>query len=336
MVNSEILVTVITCVYNTPIEYLKEAVKSILNQTHTNFEYFIVDDCSDTNLYSDDLFKDKRITVIRLEENCGPAVARNLALDRAKGKYIAIMDSDDISLPKRFEKQIEFLENNEDVVVCGTWFTYFGDKTHEVKRFIDDNEYYRCCLLFGNAPTLLNPSVMIRRSVIEEHGILYDVRLRKSEDYKMWVQLSMIGRCTNMHENLMNYRVHSNQTSQILKTKDVSKYDWIVMKEQYDKIGIVFTSEEEKIIKKDFRSVEVDSYDYLLILNKILCANEKSGFFVQEKLQKRVDEQWEQKIYNTPLKKVFATMKKLSHKEKRKIMNIELKRVLKKLQKRGN
>ena len=331
MGNSDILITVVTCVYNTPIEYLKEAVGSILAQTHRNFEYYIVDDCSEKDLYSDELFKDERIKIVRLEKNCGPSIARNTAFDLAKGKYIAIMDSDDISLPDRFEKQIDFMEKNPDVVACGTWFTHFGDKTHPVERVIDDNEYYRACLLFGNAPTILNPSVMLRHSTMTEHGIRYDERLRKGEDYKMWVQLSQTGRCTNLCERLLYYRVHSSQASQRLRTKDVSDYDWIVMKEQFDAMKLSLTDEETAILRKDFRSREVDAFAYWKILQKILQANSESGFFDQEKLQKRVYEQWKMKIFNTPFPQVVALRKKLPKEENKMITRWEKQRILLKL-----
>lgn len=326
-----ILVTVITCVYNTPLDYLKEAVRSILGQTHQNFEYFIVDDCSENDLFRDALFDDSRITIIRLKENSGPSVARNVAIDRAKGKYIAIMDSDDVSLPDRFEKQIAFMENNPDVVACGTWFTFFGDKTHDVKRLIDDNEYYQCCLLFGNNPTLLNPSVMFRRATLETYQIRFDPRLRKAEDYKVWVQLSQIGKCTNLHEILFRYRVHNSQTSQKLYTKDISPYDWIVMQEQFEQMQLVLSDEEKAILQKDFRSREVPPYQYLQILNKMLQANQKSGFFVQEKLERRVEEQWKQKVYNTSRKDLFALMKKLPSKERRRIIRMEIQRLWRKI-----
>lgn len=327
---NDTLVTVVTCVYNSPILHLRQAVSSILSQTHKNFEYVIVDDCSDKDLYTDDIFSDNRISIIKLQHNMGPAAARNIAFDRAKGKYIAIMDSDDISLPKRFEKQVAFMEENPDVVACGTWFTQFGDKSNEVKRCIDDNEYYRCCLLFGNSPTILNPSVMLRASTMKEHQIRMDERLRKGEDYKLWVQLSQIGRCTNLHENLFQYRVHSSQTSQRLKTKDISAYDWIVIKEQYDALGMVFTPEEEAIMHKDFRSSEVDPYIYWKILMKILEANTKSCFFAQEKLEKRVYEQWEQKVFNTPAGRLLSLMKQLPDLEKKHILMIEKNRIFRK------
>ena len=323
----DILVSVITCVYNTPAEYLKEAVQSILNQTHQNFEYFIVDDCSSEDLFTDEIFNDSRINIIRLKENGGPAKARNEALKRAHGKYIAIMDSDDISLPNRFSEQIAFLEENPQVVVCGTWFTHFGDKTNEVKRYIDDNEYYRCCLLFGNAPTIINPSVMLRHSTLIDNNIIYDERLKKAEDYKMWVQLSNIGICTNMHKDLFRYRVHKNQTSEKLRTKNISPYDWIVMEEQFKKLGLNLSKEEENLLKINFRSREVDPFAYKQILDKIIDANSKTHIYDKEKLQKRIDEQWQQKVYNCSILTIFSLMKKLSISENKKIISIQTKRV---------
>lgn len=326
----DVLVTVVTCVYNTPIEYLIEAVSSILNQTYQKLEYYIVDDGSDFDCYSDQVFSDSRITIIKLDDNKGPAAARNIAFSRANGEYIAIMDSDDISLPERIERQVAYMEDNNDVVACGTWFTQFGDKSNEVKRIIDDNEYYRCCLLFDNAPTLLNPSVMLRRSVLEDNNIRYDERLRKGEDYKMWVQLSQIGRITNIHENLFQYRVHNNQTSQ---KNDINQYGWIVMEEQFHAIGIELSHEEELLMKKDYRSGDVDPLLYRIVLNRVLAANEKSGFFNQDKLKKRVNEQWQQKVYNTQIDDLVRLMRRLSASDNLAIVRMEGERILHKITK---
>lgn len=328
-VYDDIFVSVVTCVYNTAEEYLVEAVKSILAQTHQNFEYLLVDDCSDKDLFTADIFQDPRIRTIRLTTNHGPAEARNIAFDVARGKYIAIMDSDDISLPERLKRQVAYLEEHPDVVACGTWFTQFGQKSNEVKRYIDDNEYYRCCLLFGNSPTLLNPSVLLRRNTLLEHQIRYDVRLRKGEDYKMWVQLSQIGKCTNIHENLFRYRVHQNQTSQKLRTKQISPFDWIVMKEQFEQMGMTLTEQEEELLRKDYRSNAVDPYQYRMLLEKILQANRESAFFAQEKLEIRVQEQWKSKVLNIKnIKTLLSLLCKADSRTRKEIWRIEWNRVI--------
>lgn len=326
--NAEILVSVIMCVYNTKSEYLNEAVQSILTQTHKNFEFLIVDDASKRDLFTSDLYTDNRIKIIRLPKNFGPGYARNKALEIAKGKYIAIMDSDDISYPQRLKTQVEFMETHPDVVACGSFFKYFGEKDYEVKRVIDDNEYYRCCLLFGNVPTLLNPSVMLRRSALIENGIVYDTALRKAEDYKMWVQLSRIGICTNLKQILLKYRVHGSQISTALRTKDVSDYDFTVMTQQYENMGVTLSNEETAMLKKDYKSPAVSPIAYKKWLEKLLAANRNGLYYDQQKLQKRVAQQWESKVLNIKsLKELKTLLKSLSKKEKQTVCKIELKRI---------
>lgn len=328
------LITVITCIHNTPVEWAKCAVDSILAQTYDNFEYFVIDDGSSEQLARqyEDLCRDPRISYIRLYNNVGPAEARNIALKKARGKFVAIMDSDDYSLPERFERQVSYLEQNQDIAVVGTWFSYFGSRTEEVKRYIDDTEYYRCCLLFGNAPTILNPSTMIRKSFLDKYNIKYDRRLKKAEDYKMWVQLSERGGVTNIHENLFRYRAHDKQTSSVLRTKDVSEYDWIVMKEQFDKVGILWTDSEEILLKKDYTSDEVPAYEYWLLLNKMLEANKKSKYYDQGKFEKRVREQWKSKVFHTKNPgRMLQLLMKLPVKEKINVIRFEFARAIRKV-----
>ena len=122
-----ILVSVIMANYKTKIEYLQEAIDSILNQTYRNFELIIIDDCSqDESVDYIKSINDNRVRLLINDKNSGPAVTRNRGLEVAKGKYIAIMDSDDISMPTRLEKQVAYMEMNPDVFVCGTWFEKFG------------------------------------------------------------------------------------------------------------------------------------------------------------------------------------------------------------------
>lgn len=297
--NDDKLVSVIMCVYNTQQDYLIEAVNSILNQTYKNFEFLIVDDCSKEDLFTDDIFKDKRITILRNKENHGPSYSRNKALQIAKGEYVAIMDSDDISYPNRFEKQVKFLEENQNVVACGTWFKYFGIKNHEVKLIIDDNEYYRCCLLFNNAPTLLNPSVMLRRKTLIDKNILWKDELRLGEDYLMWVQLSEIGIVTNLKEVLINYRTHESQATASKNRKKINRNTWIIQKYQLDRVGITLSEEDYKLIS----ITKVDSIKKLIkindIINTIIDANKKTKYYDINSLEKRCNEQIKALVFST-------------------------------------
>ena len=110
------LVSVIMSNYNTPEEYLRESIESILNQTYSHIEFIIVDDCStDNSLNVIKSYKDDRIVLIENTENLGLTKSLNKALKQAKGEFVARMDADDISLPTRFEKQVAFLKQNSDV-----------------------------------------------------------------------------------------------------------------------------------------------------------------------------------------------------------------------------
>ena len=113
------LVSIIMPSYNTA-KYIEESIKTVLNQTYTNWELIIVDDCStdDTDLIIKPYLEDKRIKYLKNEKNSGAAVSRNYALREAQGKWIAFLDSDDLWHPEKLERQIEFMEEN------GYKFTY--------------------------------------------------------------------------------------------------------------------------------------------------------------------------------------------------------------------
>lgn len=330
MINNfnSVLVSVVMCVYNTPKEYLFDAVKSILNQTHNNLELIIVDDYSTADLYTDDIFKDKRITILKNDKNYGPSYSRNRALDIAKGKYIAIMDSDDISLPNRLEKQIEFMESNPDVVVAGSWFKYFGIKNRDIKRNVDDNEYYKCCLLFGNSPTVLNPSVMIRKEILDNNYIRYDEELRYGEDYKMWYQLSKLGRITNIKEVLVHYRTHEKQaTHNYLQERKNDSTCNKVQSEMINELRLDLDEYEKDLFFNFIHAKKYNVNKYIEVLNKILEANKVTNIYKQDKLEQRVHEQWISAVQNVknPFKIVPLIIKQKG--KRKEILSIKLKQL---------
>ena len=102
-------------------KFLAEAIDSILAQTFTNFEFIIIDDASsDDSLHIINSYKDARIVLIQNNKNIGLTKSLNIGIAKAKGKYIARMDADDISMPKRLEKQFDFME--EHPRICFLWF----------------------------------------------------------------------------------------------------------------------------------------------------------------------------------------------------------------------
>lgn len=248
------LISVIMANYNTPIEYLKESVESILSQTYDNFEFIIIDDAS-TDSSKDYLksLEDERIRLIENEENLGLTKSLNRGINAANGDYIARMDSDDISLPERFEKQIAFMEENSDVIVCGTWFRKFGSEDCVRKPVISDFEMYRCQLIFSNTPiTICHPSVMMRKSMLDENNILYDEEIKKAQDYAMWVECSRFGRIAILEEILVNYRTHGGQIS--VKSRDEqARCSFLIFRKQMERLGITVAHTENQSAPKEFR-----------------------------------------------------------------------------------
>lgn len=202
-------ISVLMSVFNSE-KYLKEAIESILNQTFTNFEFLIINDGSNDDSRNIILsFSDPRIVLIDNENNIGLTRSLNKGIESARGKYIARMDADDISMPTRLEKQVNFLNENLQIGLLGTWFEYFPGGP-VIKPPCKHEEIY--AQLFKNNP-VAHPSVMLRRSVLIENKCLYNNKFKKAQDYELWSRLIEKTRVANLPEVLLLYRVHQGQIS---------------------------------------------------------------------------------------------------------------------------
>ena len=171
--NLDTPITVLMPVYNASL-FLREAIESILNQTYKNFEFIIINDGStDSSLQIIESFKDPRIKLVNNERNLGIIKTRNKGLQLAKGKYIANMDADDISLPTRLEKQFTFLEKNPDVAVIASKLVLINQNNDEIGIWpedyhISDRNEIRKVLPIINC--IGQPTVMIKNSVMQGIG----------------------------------------------------------------------------------------------------------------------------------------------------------------------
>lgn len=211
-------VSVIMPVYNGE-AYLKVAVDSILSQSMTDFELIIIDDCS-TDLTASIInsYTDERIIYKRNEHNMGVAKSLNKGLLLAKGEYIARMDADDISLPNRFQVQVDFMDNNQDVGVCGTDIMIFGDGVqNEVHHFSTHHDDLCIDLIFNTA--LAHPTIMIRKSILIDNEISYDPSYETAEDYKLYIDLSKVSKISCLPQILLRYRVHKSQVTKLFSCK---------------------------------------------------------------------------------------------------------------------
>lgn len=302
------LISVIMSVYNTNSEWLKEAIESILNQTFSRFEFIIVLDKptdSSSQIVYEYAEKDNRIVVIENDKNYGLTYNLYKAVTISKGRYIARMDADDISNSMRFEKQFSYMEENLDVVAVGSYYELIGDVNRVEATLIEDQDMMRIGMLFSNVG-IAHPTAFIRKKVLDDNNINYDLTIKKAQDYKLWTDIMWLGRITVLPEILLNYRVHGGQISysEIMKDelglKDVSgeksqkSFANAVSIAQVEKLVGSLNQKEKQVHLSLFdRGLEGIEYSELDdYLQKLICANQKSGTYHQRKLCEKVSDIW--------------------------------------------
>ncbi len=204
-------VSVIMSVYNGE-RYLKEAIGSILNQTFKDFEFIIVDDGSidrTSEILKECAEKDERIRIITNSENIGLTKSLNKAIKFAKGEYIARMDADDISLPERLKKQVDFLTNYPNFGLVGCNAIVIDEKGNFVKNVILSEELNSA---LKKRNRLVHGSVMFRRAVIEKTGG-YNEQIFYAQDYEMFLRISKISEIGRINKFLYKLRVHKGSLS---------------------------------------------------------------------------------------------------------------------------
>ncbi len=222
---SKVEISVLLPVYNSQ-NYVKAAIESILNQTYKNFTLFIINDGSTD--HSEEVilsFKDKRIVYIKNETNLGLVASLNLGLEKANGVYIARMDADDISLPNRFEKQINYLERHPEVAVLATKLLMVDEAGKEIGFWNDDFDSVTQKDILINMPKINcigHPTVMMRNEAIK--GFRYNKKFKNSEDWGLWLTLLANGLVIDkLDEVLLKYRVHSGGTIVNANKENVGK-----------------------------------------------------------------------------------------------------------------
>lgn len=277
--------SVIMPVFNAE-NYLIEAIESVLAQTHGNFELII---CFQTS--EDDSLKvikryaarDSRIRVLyRAEPNL--SMALNDGLKKARGKYIARMDADDICHPERLIIQLSYLERNPEIGVCGSWFEIFCDNGPVVisRPPLKDDEL-KVRALF--AVPFAHPSVMIHSKIITEYDLYYDPRYNTIEDFDFWLRMSNYTKFGTIDKILLRYRYLEKSVSKIAE-KDVDKRFRLsreIFSRQLKKLGFRNSLNEDKIHfiladKRRLRESNVQIVELQCYIAKLLKANEEKDF----------------------------------------------------------
>jgi glycosyltransferase involved in cell wall biosynthesis len=221
-------ISVVMAVYNGEI-YLREALESIVTQTYNDFEFIIVDDGStDTtpNILKEYKNRDRRIILLHNKTNLKLIRSLNLGLQKARGKYIARMDADDISLPERLEKQVAYLNSNDQVGLLGTRIfriDYNGEVIAKPNPPQTDATI-RWKLFYGSP--FSHSSVMFRQSLLDKVG-LYDQAALHAEDYAMWSKMARYTQLRSLSDILQKVRTSTSSISHIFRTEQNEMADLI-------------------------------------------------------------------------------------------------------------
>ncbi len=252
-------ISVIVPVYNGG-KFIKEAVDSILNQSFSDFELIVVDDCSNDDTYEivDELKRtDKRLRIYQNNSNVGVAATLNFGISVAKGKYIARMDADDISASNRLFRQLKYLENNPDLDIVGSWYQTFGEGKERIIKTPVIHEKIRDTLFFGNC--IAHPTVMFKKESFNRY--CYSLKHLHTEDYELWCRTIDKLKFANIPEILLKYRVHKKQVGSAYRTEQ----------DEY--------SDKVKLRNLEQISVDLENFDkvtYLSILRRTFLPQSKT------------------------------------------------------------
>lgn len=214
------LVSIITPSYNTA-KFIGETIRSVQAQTYPNWEMIIVDDCSTDNtdeVVAEYQKADERIRYFKNEKNSGAAVSRNKALREAKGRWMAFLDSDDLWVPEKLEKQLKFMVENgyhfscsyrEQIKEDGTPLGRLGKSPRKMTKFDLHNYCWIGCL------TAIYDGDFVGLVQIED--------IKKNNDYAIWIKVIEKTDCYCLPENLAKYRVRSGSIS---RHSNVSLIKW--------------------------------------------------------------------------------------------------------------
>ncbi len=217
-------ISVIMSVYN-GMPYLGDAVKSILGQSYKNFEFIIINDASvdDTLKYLKGL-KDKRIKIISNPKNLGLAASLNEALKVSGGDYIARMDADDISLPRRLEEQLSYLRRNPQISLCGSWVNLINESGKVIgqKKYPTSDRKIKDALKWYQP--IVHPTFMARSSFYRELGG-YREKFDYAEDYELLTRAMKKYKMTNIPKKLLLWRLDDERRSRkSMKKVDIADF----------------------------------------------------------------------------------------------------------------
>jgi len=293
-------------------KYIRASIESILAQTFKDFELLIIyDDSKDDTIKIIEEFvkKDERVKCIKNENRKGIVGAANTGLKYAKGKYIARLDSDDLSLPDRLEKQITFMEENPQYGLLGGGYRQIDSEGKILSNSWIPSavpEKIKSILLFENY--FAQSTIFIRRTVLDITGF-YDENILSMEDYNLWVRCSFVTKVWNLPDILVYYRVHSD--SDTIRKSDIRQTVLsAAYKYQFDKISLSFTAEELFLHYSIYNNNFIPAKEFIqkekLWLIKLYDFNGKNGKYDEFFFNEVLSEKWFEICYHSSVLGLWA------------------------------
>ena len=267
-------VSVIMATYKTEPLIFNEALESILNQTYENLELIVVcdGDIEEYNRIKKDYSLNPKIKILLNKENMGLPYSLNRAINETTGEYIARMDSDDICIRDRIATQVDFLERNPDIGMCGMFAKLFGDVTGRKGLYLNNIEQIKIQLLYR--ATLIHPTVMIRRNIMKTYK--YDENFMCSQDFELWSRLVENTQIAIIPKVGIKYRIHEKQVSIAKKNQQLEAAKKII-KRNSQKINnrddyriyetLLVLGGKNKLTRENYRKIS-KNIDYIIDENK--------------------------------------------------------------------
>lgn len=221
-------VSVLVAVHNGA-RHIEACLHSLLNQSFDHFEVIVIDDASTDGTHQlVEAYDDPRLTLLRLPCNQGPSAARNRGAAVARGRYLAILDADDVALPDRLARQVQFMDAHPEILLSGSFFRLESDygTTARVTRPLDDKAIRRG---LAQSCTIANTTAIIRRDAYLAHGG-FPEHLRHGEDYRLFTDILRSGKAANIPEILVVKRERADGLTFRLSTP---RHIWMGLTHRY-------------------------------------------------------------------------------------------------------
>jgi len=199
-------------------KYIGQAIESILKQSYPDWELLIVEDCSgDNTLDVIRSYKDERIRVICNKVNKGIAESTNIAINLSKGKYLALLDDDDVAEKDRLEVQVDFMEKNPCIDILGGRTTFIDGEGQIIDysgQPRNNPNYIKAVLLF-KCLDFMNSTAMMRKDFVTNNNLIYLNGCYGMQDYRFYIESSKVGRISSVNHFLLRHRLHENNETNL-------------------------------------------------------------------------------------------------------------------------